>query len=855
MTSLPIDSHISDIAAALQKGCLVLEAPPGAGKTTRVPPALLERFSGEIVVTQPRRLAARLAARRVASERGESIGESVGYEVRFERAIGPSTRLRFVTEGVLLQQMLRDPELSGVSVVLLDEFHERHVEADFALALLRRLRASTRPDLCLGVMSATLDAAPVVDYLGGCDHIRVEGRVFDLAIDHLEYPDRRPLSAQVTSALHRLLHAGLDGDVLVFLPGAAEIRRARESLAELERERDLLVLPLYGDLPPAEQDRAVGPADRRKVILSTNVAETSVTIDGIVAVVDSGLVHRASHSPWTGLPHLETRPVSQASATQRAGRAGRTRAGRCLRLYTRHDHDTRPAHDTPEIARQDLSRAVLHLHGLGIRDPAELEWLEAPPEAAVAAARSLVSDLGAVTAAGSITALGKRLLRLPVHPRLGRVIEEGDARGVGVEAATVAALIGERRLRAVGGGNAAAGTTSGSSDLVDLFDRFEDARRARFDSHALRSMGINPGAARAVNRARRQLERLLSREGGRPARPESEEERERRLRLALLCGFPDRVARRRAERSSELLLSGGGTALLADESCVREAELMVVVDAEQRSTAGRSGRTLARLASAIEGEWLLELFPEGLRDESDLEWDAGAQRVVSISRLYYKDLVLDESRQPPGSRLEGPAARLLAEAAERDAGAARHFRDREAVGRFCERVAFVAETLPDVGVAPFSEEDIGAAVLDACQGRASFSELRSVRLLDYLRARLQPEKLRQIERAAPERIVLRGGRKVKVSYETDKPPWIASRLQDFFGMTETPTVGSGRVPLVIHLLAPNQRPVQVTTDLAGFWQRHYPGLRKQLERRYPKHAWPDDPTVLQPGMRRREPRK
>jgi len=850
--SLPIDPRLPDIAAALCRGNLVLEAPPGAGKTTRVPPALLDRVDGEIVIAQPRRLAARLAARRVAEERGEKLGQTVGYEVRFERAVGPETRLRFVTEGVLLQRMLRDPLLDGVSVVLLDEFHERHVEGDFALALLRRLQRGTRPDLRVGVMSATLDAAPVAAYLGECPRIRAEGKPFDLSVEYLEQPDRRPLSAQVASAMHRLLRSGLDGDVLVFLPGAAEIRRARESCDELARERDLLILPLYGDLPPAEQDRAVRPAERRKLILSTNVAETSVTIDGVAAVIDSGLANRASHSPWTGLPLLQTGRVSRASAAQRAGRAGRTRAGRCLRLYTRHDHDTRPEQDLPEILRQDLARTTLHLHAIGVGESGALEWLDAPPEAALGAARALVDALGAVAADGGLTAIGERLLRLPVHPRLGRVVAEGERRGVAAEAAVIAALASERNLRVRGDARARSNQTTGSSDLLDLLELFESARRAGFAAHALRGMGVNPGAARAVDRARKQLSRLCKGRGASSARVTGEEERETALRIALLSGFPDRVARRRGPTSSELLLCTGGSVILSEASCVREAELMVVVDAEERKSGGRAGRTMARLASAIEVDWLLDLFPEALDDATELVWDGEAKRVVRVSRLAYRQLVLEESRRSPGVGEEEEAARMLAEAAQKEPGELRCFRDADAVARWRDRAAFVAGVMPEAEV--LSGPGISAAILDACRGRASFAELRQVVLLDYVKASIGHEAQRLIDQAAPDRVRLRSGRRVKVTYETDQSPWIASRLQDFFGMTETPTVAAGRVPLVLHLLAPNQRAVQVTTDLAGFWQRHYPTLRKQLERRYPKHAWPDDPTVPQPGMRRRRRR-
>ncbi|HYX92226.1 MAG TPA: helicase-related protein, partial [Myxococcaceae bacterium] len=397
---LPIDALLPEIVSALSASrALVLEAPPGAGKTTRVPRALLEAGIGdgkEILVLQPRRLPTRLAAQRVAEEMGEPLGERVGYQMRFEDVSGPRTRLRFVTEGVLGRRLLSDPELRGVGVVVLDEFHERHLASDVSLAMLKRLRETSRPDLRIAVMSATLEADPIAEYLGGCPILRSEGRRFHVEIEHLPQVDERPLEQQVLAALKRLVAGGLDGHVLVFLPGAAEIRRSREAVEELAQRHGLDVHALHGDLPAAEQDRAVRPSRARKLILSTNVAETSVTIEGVAAVIDSGLARLASHSPWSGLPALRVARVSKASAIQRAGRAGRTREGACLRLYTRHDFETRPEHETPEIRRLDLAETVLALRASGVDDLERFPFFEPPPVAALAAADQLLERLGAL---------------------------------------------------------------------------------------------------------------------------------------------------------------------------------------------------------------------------------------------------------------------------------------------------------------------------------------------------------------------------------------------------------------------------------------------------------------------------
>ncbi|MEJ7711899.1 MAG: helicase-related protein [Pyrinomonadaceae bacterium] len=452
MQPLPIDSLLPEIVAALRRTPnLVIEAPPGAGKTTRVPPALLDAVitdGREVWVLEPRRLAARLSARRVAEERNERIGETVGYQVRFEEAAGPRTKLRYLTEGIFTRRFLADPQLARVGAVVLDEFHERHLPTDLALALLKQLQHTARPDLRIVVMSATLEAAPVAAFLDDCPVIRSEGRRYAVAIEHLARPDERSLSAQIESSVRRLVAEDVSGDVLVFLPGAAEIRRAADACSAVAAESNLLVLPLHGDLSAHEQDLAIRPAERRKVILSTNVAETSITIDGVSAVVDSGLARIAGHSPWSGLPKLLVARISQASAAQRAGRAGRTRDGRCLRLYTAQDFAARPAHDAPEVKRLDLAESALELHAMGVMNLTEFGWFEPPAEAALAAAETLLARLGAINREQALTNIGQRMLRLPLHPRLARLLIEAAARGVAREGCIAAALLNERDMRA-----------------------------------------------------------------------------------------------------------------------------------------------------------------------------------------------------------------------------------------------------------------------------------------------------------------------------------------------------------------------------------------------------------------------
>ncbi len=858
MLPLPIDALLPEVCDTLRRGrSLVLEAPPGAGKTTRVPRAMLDAglaAAGEILVLEPRRLAARMAARRVAEELGEEVGGVVGYQMRFEDVSSARTRVRFVTEGTLTRRLLRDRELGGVAAVLLDEFHERHLDGDVALALLRRLQLGPRPDLRLAVMSATLDAAPVAAFLGGAPRLRSEGRLFEVAVEHLPQSDDRPLESQVASAVRRLVDEGLDGDVLVFLPGALEIRRAAEACASVARQADLLVLALHGSLSPADQDRAVRPADRRKVILSTNVAETSVTIDGVVAVIDSGLARVALHSPWSGLPTLRVARVSRASATQRAGRAGRTRAGRCLRLYTKGDLMTRPEHDAPEVARADLAEAALELVAAGAADLAQFGWFEAPPAAALAAATALLGRLGAVEH-GAVTRTGERMLRFPVHPRLGRMLVEAERRGIATDACALAALVGERDLAT---GSRGTRDARHRSDVLDALGRFDEAEAAGFAPERLRWMGIDPLRAAAVERVRKQLARLVDKRAAAP--PGSPEAWEEAALISILAGFPDRVGRLRrpahatGRSGREVVLAGGGTAVLAESSGVADVDLVVAVDVEERSQPGGPGRAPGRpraevrMASGIEADWLLELFTDAIRDTTEAVWNAGAERVEVVRRLAYDGLVLEETRGAGGDPRE--IARVLAEAVR--AKGWRAFARSDDLDQWLLRAAFVRQHCPELDLPAVDEAGIEAALADLCEGSQSFADLREHDLAAKLRERLTPAQAQALNELAPASAALPGGRRLKITYAKDAAPSAESRLQDFFGMKEGPRIARGRVPLVLHLLAPNHRAVQVTTDLAGFWSKHYPAIARELRRRYPRHAWPDDPlTALPPEPRRR----
>ena len=832
LVPLPIDHVLPDIVRALASApSLVLEAPPGAGKTTRVPRAMLDAglVTGEIIVLEPRRLAARLAARRVAEELGERLGETIGYTVRFEDVSSKQTRVRFVTEGILTRRLLADPLLRGVSAVLLDEFHERHLQGDVALALLRRIQRSTRPDLKIIAMSATLEAGPVAEFLG-CQVIRSEGKRFDVAIEHLPAPDDRKLDLQIASAVRALLHDGLDGHVLCFLPGAGEIRRALEACAKLAAENDLALVPLHGDLPPAEQDRAVGASSKRKIILSTNVAESSVTIDGVVAVVDSGLVRVIRHAPWSGLPALGIEKTSRASATQRAGRAGRTRPGRALRLYTKADFDLRPDHDTPEILRVDLSQTLLELAAVRARDVA---WLDPPKAEALIAAEDLLGRLGATNEAGEITSIGQRMLAFPLHPRQARMLVEAERRGVADDVAILAALVGEKDLRSASKarfdgppGGRSLDIATEQSDLLGLLDRFREAQDSGFAAHALRAIGLDAGAVHAVERARKQLGRIVRNDDRKtPTSPKSADDA---LLLSVLAGFPDRVARRKRQGARDLALAQGGTAELAETSAVRDAPWLVAVDAENVR-----GRTLVRVASGIEPEWLIELFEDRIREVADLGFDDAKGAVTGASKMMYDALAIAES--PGFDRNDPKVADLLYEKAF--ARGARSLVADEALARWLARARFAASQ--DKSLRAPADADVALALRALCMGKTTLREVAEGDLLGTLRSEIGG--FGKIEELAPEKVTLASGRTVPIAYDEGKAPWVESYLQDFFGTKSTPH--AGRIPVVLHLLAPNKRAVQVTTDLAGFWERHYPAVRKELMRKYPRHAWPEDTSI------------
>lgn len=835
---LPIDAVLPQLIDALRSSsCAVLRAPTGAGKTTRVPPAMLDAGlagEGQILVLQPRRLAARATARRMAFERGGRVGDEIGYQVRFDERVGPRTRIRVMTEGILLRMLQDNPFLEHVSVVVFDEFHERSISSELALGMVRQLQQTVRPELRVVVMSATLAAEPIAAYLGGCPIVESQGRLYPVEISYHPPAARRPLALAAAEGVEHVL-AKTAGDVLVFLPGVYEIRQTAKQLAPLAQESNLAVMELYGDLPAEQQDAVLARADRRKVVLATNVAETSITIEGITAVVDSGLARVLTFDPRVGLDKLELTPISRAAAQQRAGRAGRTAAGVCLRLWSEAEERIRPEFDTPEIRRVDLSGTLLQLHSWIEPEVATFPWFESPPRTALEQAEWLLRRLGAVDD-GGLTKLGREMARIPASPRIARLLLEGQMLGQRERAALCAAMLSERDpfTRAPTASYAArAAKHVSASDVLDRLIALEEYERGERSDASQEA--INRGAARFIFRARDQLLRQLPRKA-RGTQPEMDAD-EAVLR-ALLAAFPDRLARRREQGSRRGLLVGGRGVRLAPESAVGESELFLCIDID-----GAPPEAIVRQASAALREWL----PEDLLTTSvEVFFDEAQERVAARRRAIWDGLVLEES--PAQLRDEEHATRVLAAAASEQFERVFPADDPD-VGGFVARVRCLSDWMPELALPPLGDLQLRELLPALCHARRSFRDVRSAPWLSFIKGLFTYSQLQTIEREAPERIAVPTGNRIALKYEVGRAPVLAVRIQEIFGLAETPRIAGGRVRVLLHLLAPNMRPQQVTDDLASFWNTTYQQVRKDLRGRYPKHAWPEDPANAPPQSR------
>jgi ATP-dependent helicase HrpB len=861
---LPIYEIEREIITRLQTDRrLILSAPTGSGKSTQVPQMLLKHGllgTGQVVILQPRRLAARLLAARVASELGVRLGDEVGYQIRFENCTSAKTRIRFVTEGVLLRQMIDDPQLRGVSALLFDEFHERHLYGDITLARALDLQEQHRPDLKLAVMSATLNAGELEKYLGevrtgaiagssgfACSVLASQGRTFPVEIEYL--PRRLgvgapPIWELAAEEFSRFVQGGGEGDVLVFMPGGFEISQTIEAIRHTSEAKGRIVLPLHGELQPKDQDAAVARYDRAKVVVATNVAETSITIDGVRLVIDSGLARIARYDANRGINTLLIEKISQANADQRTGRAGRTAPGKCVRLWSRPEHDERAPHELSEIRRLDLSEVVLTLKAAGVDDLRRFRWLEKPDEISLTHAEELLEDLGALKAAhvdgkpmpSHITQIGRKMLAFPLHPRYARMLLAAQEYQCVHQACLVAALTQGRDLLLRNPGRDVESAREdlfgdrASSDFWIVMRAWNYAAKNQFRLDACRQLGIHAVTARQVGPLFEQFLRI-ARDEGLDTQPR--EVKDEALQKCILIGFSDRVGRRLDLGTLRCELVHNRRGVLARESVVQQSPLFVVAEIREVEGRDREVNTILSLATAIETEWLRELFPDDIKSDLHVQFDAQQKRVLAAELLRFRDLALAAKRvDPPPAEA---SARLLAD--EVLAGRLLLPNWDHSVEQWLARLNLLCQHCADLQLPAITEDDKKAIIEQLCHGAVSYKDIKEREVKPMVVSWLSASQRELLDKHAPERLTLPNDRTPKVNYEAGKSPFISLRIQELYDVNQTPKIALGRVPVTVHILTPGMKPIQVTQDLPNFWREHYPKIKSELARKYPRHFW------------------
>ncbi len=864
-TPLPIDPHLEEIVAKLShSNCLVIEAPPGTGKTTRAAPALLplaaellrglcgERLragepsrGGKVLLLQPRRIAARAAAARIADEMQQPLGQLVGYQVRFDSRTSGASRLIAMTPGILLRKLQSDAVLADVAIVVLDEFHERSLEYDLILGMLRRIQIELRPELRLVIMSATLDRQTVLSYLGDPPVVSVVAQTYPVRLLHNRFqapvargqspPNPRARMAEQVAEATRSAASEYEGDILVFLPGVGEIMLTQMRLERDAEKYGWKLLTLFGDMSPQEQDRVLSSYPNRKVILSTNVAETSLTIDGVRVVIDSGLARVQRIDPAVGLNMLALEPISKASAAQRAGRAGRTAPGVCLRMWDEITGRSRAEFLEPEVLRVELSGAVLQLLCWGEADTRLFPWITPPSESAVDQAHEALRMIGAVDER-QVTALGKDINKLPVQPRLARLLIEGHRLGITSSAALAAACLSERDVfdRRHRQTTLESSMASQQHHECDVTRQVLQLLRYRETGATESDLGtIKVGAARNLLRIAQQLQDIVIDElGSAGDLPLNTAERESLLQRALLAAFPDRLARRREAGSARGLMVGGRGVKLESTSLAQKCEFFLCLDVD---AAGIEAKV--RNASAIDPSWLPA---EHLCRRDERFFNPTQNAVVTRRRAFFLDLMLSET--PVETLADEQTARLLSRAAAEQFQRMLPAKDK-LLHSWLARVRWLAREVPEAPLPSFDVEPLADTLSGWCYGMRKLDELKQLPWRSLLDSLLTPEGRRMLDAQAPESLALPTGRRVLLEYELGKPPVLAARIQEFFGWSETPRLAGGRIRLVLHMLAPNGRIQQITDDLASFWANTYPIVRRELRGRYPKHAWPESPQA------------
>jgi ATP-dependent helicase HrpB len=842
-SEFPVCEVAPEVVAALrQQGRVVLKAPTGSGKSTQIPQILLEEGvagEGQIWVLQPRRLAARLLAARVARERQSPLGQEVGYQIRLQDQTTAATRIVYLTVGILLRKLISDPVLKKVSVLIFDEFHERNLYSDLSLARALELQRRERPDLKIVVMSATLSTELLVNYLKPCPVVESEGRQFSVTEEYWEAGrsgERDKIWDLAVDGFSDLIKRGLPGDGLIFMPGAFEIRKTVEGLRQVLDSREWSVRALYGELSAEQQDEALAESSQRRVIVSTNVAETSITIPGIRLVVDSGLARVARFDPRRGMETLLIDKISQASAEQRKGRAGRTDHGHCLRLWTKQEHERRALVEIPEIKRMELGEALLQLKGVGVTSLVDFNWLEKPNEVAFARALTLLFDLGAMDREERLTELGRRMLKFPMHPRYARMLIEAGEQGCVEALAVVAALSQSKPLLRRGGGREMGDRRDdvlgedAESDFFRQIRAWRFAAENRFHFERCERMGIDVQAARQVE------ELVVSfRQMGQQQGLLCKEERfdEARIRRCVLAGFADQVARRVDQGSLRCQLVHGRKGELVRESVVRDREYVVVAEMNEIQDSRGELRTLLSQASSIEKEWLAEMFPAAMSQQREVFYDESARRVMTRETECYHDLILTSRIRDEAPEAE--AAELLTEQVMKGKCLLTGWNQR--MDQWVLRIEFLRQAMPELEFPAFGAEEKRSFIESLCHGARSYKEIKDRDMWPMALDWHSKVQRGWLEDFAPERVTLAGGYQAKVSYTEHEPPSVSVKIQDLFGQKENPRISSNRVALVVKILAPNFRPVQITSDLASFWRDHYPKVKEELQRRYPKHRW------------------
>jgi len=852
---LPVFEIADALRAAVRGGersRVLLKAPTGSGKSTSVPGMLLDTgLAGRVLVVEPRRMAARLLAGWVARQRNCGLGQEVGYAVRFDSRYRDDTRILYLTDGVFQRWIQDDPLLHGVGAVIFDEFHERRLAVDIALARCLNLQDGARPDLRLVVMSATLETAGLAEFLAPVCSLEAGGRVHPVEIlyrpEHPAVNERRggpprevPIWERMVEVCREAMALTDAGDILMFLPGTHEIRKTIELLENGSAARGWDVYPLHSTLPPAAQEAAITPGPRPKIIVATNVAETSITIEGVRTVIDSGLARIAAFEPRRGINTLLIRKISRAAAEQRAGRAGRTAPGRCFRLWSQPDHARRAEFETPEVHRVDLSEAALLLKTAGVRELRGFRWLDAPTEAALTRAERLLHDLGALDAAGDPTGEGRQMAALPLEPRFSRLMLAGHEYGCVSETAFISAAVQGEGV--FSGKPGAVGRkdflyADDDSDFAGEWRAFESAQAMNFDARRCAGLGILGRGARETAQG---FERLLSlaKRFAWDCQPIDFQGHHEAVGKAMLAAFSDHLAIRFSEATLACRLVGNRRGKLDDESCVKNAPAFVA--AEITEVEAREIIVHLRRATGIDPAWLAGLFPADLTLTDSAAYDETRRRVVARKETRFRDLVIEARESDQGVNLDA-AAELLA--ARVLSGELTLKNWDHAVEQWTARLASLGRWMPELGMPGWTEEDRAAAIAQVCHGAVSYKEIKEANVWRVLRDWLSAAQRAALDACCPERITLPNGQSAKITYAEGMDPFISIRVSHLFGIWNTPTIANGRVPLLVHILTPGQKPWQVTKDLTGFWQSGYARMKKEVAGRYPRHPWPDDPKA------------